>query len=196
MIKVYNRQTRQIEEVKHFGKVGLSIIYKSKFLTNVMTSKPISKIYGFYNKLGISKFKIKKFIKDNNIDISLFEEKKYRNYNEFFTRKYKKLTFDKTGFVSPCDAKLLVYKIDSDLKVKVKNITYSIQELINNQFEEYKNGYMFIYRLSVDDCHRYYHMLFDMLLHSSQRELILLQHLKPLTFLSFQYHILYPQEYK
>lgn len=158
MTQVYNRKTNRIEEVKHFGQKSLSVIYSSKLLTNIATNKIISKIYGLYNRSILSKHKIKSFIKDNNIDMSLYKDKKYRSFNEFFIREYKTITFNKKDFISPCDSKLLVYKIDKNLKVKVKNFEYTVEELLNKNIDDLKDSYMFIYRLSVDDCHRYYYL--------------------------------------
>ena len=158
MTQVYNRKTNRIEEVKHFGQKSLSVIYSSKLLTNIATNKIISKIYGLYNRSILSKHKIKSFIKDNNIDMSLYKDKKYRSFNEFFIREYKTITFNKKDFISPCDSKLLVYKIDKNLKVKVKNFEYTVEELLNENISNLKDSYMFIYRLSVDDCHRYYYL--------------------------------------
>ncbi len=162
MTKVYNRKTKQLEEVKHFGGSILNKIYKHKTIANIITSKHISKliskIYGFYDKSRISKYKINKFIKDNNIDMSLYEDIDYKNFNEFFIRKYKKINFNKKDFISPCDGKLLVYKISDNLKVKVKNNIYTVQELLNRNDDDFKDSYMFIYRLSVDNCHRFYYI--------------------------------------
>lgn len=157
MTKVYNRKLKRIEEVKHFGGNTLKKVYRNKLLTRIATSKFISKVYGIYNSSIFSKKKINKFIKENNIDLSLYEDKKYNNFNDFFIRKYKEINFSK-DFTSPCDAKLLVYKINDNLKVKVKDIEYSLEELFNDKLDEFKDSYMFIYRLSLDDCHRYYYI--------------------------------------
>ena len=157
MTKVYNRKTKKIEEVKDFGGKKLDVIYRYKFLTRILTSKFISKIYGFYNDLSISRNKTNKFIKDNNIDMSLYEEKDYKSFNDFFIRKYKTIEFA-NDFISPCDSKLLVYKITNDLEVKVKGITYKVDELLGSNDLDLKDSYMFIYRLSLDNCHRYYYI--------------------------------------
>ena len=158
MTKVYNRKTKKIEEIKHIAEKPLKKIYSSKFITNIATNKFISKVYGLYNKTFLSKYKIPKFIKNNNINMSLYEDKKYKSFNEFFIRKYKKLNFDEKDFISPCDAKLSVYKINKNMKVKVKNFTYTLEELLDTSEYNFSNAYMFIYRLSVDDCHRYYYI--------------------------------------
>ena len=157
MTKVYNRKLKRIEEVKHFGGNPLKKVYRNKLLTRIATSKFISKVYGIYNSSIFSKRKINKFIKENNIDLSLYEDKKYKSFNDFFIRKYKEINFS-NDFISPCDGKLLVYKVDENLKVKVKNFEYTVEELFNDKLDEFKDSYMFIYRLSLDDCHRYYYI--------------------------------------
>ena len=158
MTKVYNRKLKRIEEVKHFGGNKLNNIYKSKILTSIVTSKLISKIYGLYNSTKLSTRKINKFIEDNNIDMSLYEKKNYKSFNDFFVRKKKKILFDKKGFISPVDGKLLVYKLNKNSEVIVKDIKYTIKELFNEEIEDLNNSYMFIYRLSLDDYHRFHYI--------------------------------------
>ena len=157
MTKVYNRVTKKIEETKHFGGNTLNKIYQVPVLTKLITSKPISKIYGLYNSTRLSKHKINKFIKINNIDMTKYEKKDYKSFNDFFIRKLKKININKKGFISPCDAKLLIYKINNNLEIKVKNITYKINELVEEELD-YKNGYVFIYRLALDDYHRFHYI--------------------------------------
>ena len=158
MTKVYDRKLKRIVEVKHFGGNNLTKAYKNKFLARVISSKFSSWIYGFYNGLSISKSRINKFIKENNIDMSLYEDHEYKSFNDFFIRKYKNIKFDKKGFISPCDGKLLVYKINKDLKVKVKEQIYTVEELFDEHIDELDNSYMFVYRLSLDNCHRFYYI--------------------------------------
>ena len=156
MTKVYNRKTKKTEEVKHFGKNKLDKIYQIPILTKIATSKLISKIYGLYNSTKLSTKKIPKFIKENNIKMSLYEKKKYKSFNDFFIRKIKKIKIEK-GFISPVEGKLLVYKINNNLEVKIKNINYKIEELIDNSID-LKDGYIFIYRLALDNYHRFHYI--------------------------------------
>ena len=156
MTKVYNRKTKKTEEVKHFGKNKLDKIYQIPILTKIATSKLISKIYGLYNSTKLSTKKIPKFIKENNIKMSLYEKKEYKSFNDFFIRKIKKIKIEK-GFISPVEGKLLVYKINNNLEVKIKNINYKIEELIDNSID-LKDGYIFIYRLALDNYHRFHYI--------------------------------------
>lgn len=133
------------------GNLFLKLINKRYF----------SQIVGSFMNTKLSITLIKKFIKNNNIDMSDYEETKYNSFNEFFTRKIKinKRIIDnnKDSLISPADSKLLVYKISDDLKVNIKGLDYSITELFkdNTIIQEYKNGYILVFRLCVDDYHRY-----------------------------------------
>lgn len=157
MTKVYNRKTKKVEDVKHFGGNALDKIYQVPILTKLVTNKTISKIYGLYNTTRLSKHKINNFITTNNIDMTMYKKENYKSFNDFFIRKLKNITYEKKGFISPCNAKLLVYKINKDLEIKIKNITYKINELVDEKIN-YKNGYVFIYRLALDDYHRFHYI--------------------------------------
>ncbi len=161
MTKAYNRTTKQIVEIKHVGEKPLKKIYNNKLLLKIATSKPISQIYGIYNKTKLSKLKINKFIKQNNIDMNLYENKNYKTFNEFFIRRLKEIKIEKEKniLISPCNSKLSAFKIKEDLKIKIKNIEYTLEELFDNEnLEQYKNGYVLIFRLAVDDYHRFHYI--------------------------------------
>ena len=51
----------------------------------------------------------------------------------------------------------MVYKITDDLKIKIKQSVYTLEELVLDKIdlEQYKNGNCLIFRLSMDDYHRY-----------------------------------------
>ena len=102
---------------------------------------------------SLSRKKIKKFINNNNIDMSEYISKENSSFNDFFIRKIKKekRVID-NGFISICDSKLSVYKIDSHLELDIKDRKYSIEELIGEK-KEYK--YALVFRLCVDDYHHY-----------------------------------------
>ena len=104
---------------------------------------------------------IEPFIIKNNIKIDEFEDKKYISFNDFFIRKYKKenmhINKEKNTLISPAESKLLVYNIEKDLKVKIKGSIYSLFEIVkDNEIEkEFIDGKILIFRLGVNDYHRY-----------------------------------------
>ena len=92
----------------------------------ILTRPWVSKLGGAFLSSPISKCLIKGFIKNNHIDMSEYEEKNYKSYNEFFSRKIKegKRPFpeDKNILGSPCDCKVSVYPIEENTSFVVKNM--------------------------------------------------------------------------
>ncbi len=159
MTKVYDRKLKEVIEIKYYGGNILDTIYKHKILTKIVTWKPLSTIYGSISDKNNSKKRIDKFIKENDIDMSLYEDKEYETFNDFFIRKKKKYNISKEGLISPVDGKLLAYKISNTNEVVVKDIKYTLKELFNNEdLEYYKDGYMLVYRLSIDNYHRFHYI--------------------------------------
>ncbi len=158
MTKLYNRKTKSYVETEQYGNNALIKLYRNKFLLSIATSKIVSDIYGLFTKTKVSKIMIKKFIKANNIDMTRFKKEKYNSFNDFFIRNLNKINIDKNNnhLISPCDSKLIAYKIDNNLNVNIKGIKYTIDELFDHEhLEKYENGYMLVFRLSVDDYHRF-----------------------------------------
>ena len=121
----------------------------------------VSKLGGAFLSSPISKCLIKGFVKNNHIDMSEYEKKNYKSYNEFFSRKIKegKRLFpeDKTILGSPCDCKVSVYPIEEKTSFVVKDTRYTLDSLIRNRkiARHFQGGYAVILRLTVDDYHRY-----------------------------------------
>ena len=141
----------------------LNFLYDNLFgriLLKLLTCKFVSTLIGIHMNSKLSIPKIKKYIKENNIDISIYENKKYISYNDFFTRKIilsnRPINKNKNILISPCDAKISVYKINKDLTLKIKDSYYDINSLVNNNIiNEYIDGQACIFRLSTDNYHRY-----------------------------------------
>lgn len=135
--------------------------FSGRILLKVLTAPIISKIAGEFMDSPLSVPLIKNFIKNHNIDTSQYVMKKFRSYNEFFTRRIKPesrpIDYCARHLISPCDAKLSVYRINSNSIFKIKNSLYRVSDLLANDFmaRRYDGGYCFIYRLEVDDYHRY-----------------------------------------
>ena len=141
-----------------------AFVYRNKFgriILKILICKPISKIVGAFLNSPMSKPMIKKFVKNNNIDLSLYENENYSCYNDFFTRKIKLenrvMVDDKNAFISPADSRLLVLDINDNLKFKIKNGYYSLETLLDDKklADEFSGGKLLIFRLCVDDYHRY-----------------------------------------
>lgn len=147
---------------------GLSFLYNTKagriILWPLASNKFVSNLAGWLLNRKISCIGIKPFIRKNNIKIEDYEKKRYNSFNDFFIRKIKpekrEIIMNDDVFISPCDSKLTVYKIDDKTTFKVKNTIYDVFSLTRNKeiSNEFKGGYALVFRLSPTDYHRYYYI--------------------------------------
>ena len=169
MTKFYNRKTEEYEIELVAGENYINWIYSSplgmKLLELFVKKKIASKIFGYYCDKATSKLKIKRFVKEFNIDMTSFEipEKGFNNFNEFFYRKLKKdkihIASDENSFISPCDGKILAYEnIDIKMLIQIKGMTYSLAELLGDDSiaSNYAEGSCLIVRLSPANYHRFH----------------------------------------
>lgn len=155
---------RKSKEIIEFKENNINhFLYNTKIgrmLLKIIVLPCFSKIAGKYFDSRISKFKINSFIRKNQIDMSEYYTKDYKSFNDFFTRtiksKCRKIIEIPSVLISPCDAKLSVYKLSDNLELNIKNSIYKINDLIDSNItDNYKNGYAMVFRLCVDDYHRY-----------------------------------------
>lgn len=132
-----------------------------RIILKFLVMPAVSKTAGAFMDSPLSVPLIKKFIKKHNLDTSDYIMRRFRSYNEFFTRKVKPekrpVDYRSDHLISPCDSKLSVYRIQKNSIFKIKDSLYKISDLLANEFlaRRYDGGYCFIYRLEVDDYHRY-----------------------------------------
>lgn len=132
-----------------------------RILIRPLINPMVSKIGGKVLSLSISCCIVKPFIKLNHIDISDCENKKYTSFNDFFTRKLidgaRRVCEDANSVIAPCDGRLTVYPITDDGLFTVKHTGYSLKELLKSEklAKRYQGGTLWMYRLCVDDYHRY-----------------------------------------
>lgn len=132
-----------------------------RIILKILTKPFVSKLGGLYMNSKLSKLMIKSFIRKNNINMDEYEIETYNCYNDFFTRRIKKdkrpISINCEDFISPCDSKLTVYKINESSLFNIKDSFYSIKDLIGNNeiYKDYIGGMCLIFRLAVDDYHRY-----------------------------------------
>ena len=109
----------------------------------------------------VSALFVKGFIKSNGIDMSDYEDRKFRSFNEFLTRGLKDgarpVSDGEDDFISPADARLSVYDITPERYFTVKGVDYTIADLLENKelAERFDGGKCLIFRLAVDNYHRY-----------------------------------------
>lgn len=133
------------------GRIILSKLVKPWFsnISEFVLNSPCSRIF------------VPLFIKRNNIDMNEYEKRTYHSFNDFFIRKIKKgrrvIDYKPDHLIAPCDGKLSVYQINKDSCFIVKDTPYTLRSLLRNKklADHYENGTLLIFRLTVDDYHRY-----------------------------------------
>lgn len=142
----------------------LSLLYGNilgRMLLKPLTAPCISRLAGAVLSTKASCVLIRPFIRKNKIDMTQFEAVKYQSYNEFFVRKIKPsmrpIDSNPLHLMSPCDSKLTVLPITKTGRFRLKQTDYTVASLLKNKqlASGYEGGYALIFRLTVDDYHRY-----------------------------------------
>ena len=158
-----HRDGRVIDQPNGQDKL-LARLYGNAFgraLLRPLVSPVVSKIAGAFLSTRLSCFLIKPFIRKNGIDMEQYEPVAYRSYNEFFSRQIRPekrpIDMDPRHLIAPCDSKLTVMKITPDSRFSLKHTEYTVASLLKNEelAGRYSGGYAMIFRLTVDDYHRY-----------------------------------------
>ena len=161
---VYDRKTGTCYSDVQYGGGFLKKLYGTafgRFVMPLVLSKPVSKIGGLYTDTWLSRMHIPKFIRKNNINMEEYEDRKFRSLNDFFTRRIrdgKRPVAEGDGvFVSPADSKLSIYPISSEKRILIKGNEYTLEDLVGSGMDltDFAEGKCLVFRLSVDDYHRY-----------------------------------------
>ena len=84
-----------------------------------------------------------------------------RCVNDFFRRRIRKdlrpVSETADELVAPCDGLLRVLRIDRGTVIEVKQSAFSIRGMLRDRrlAETFEGGYCLVYRLCVDNYHRY-----------------------------------------
>ncbi|MBR6796324.1 MAG: phosphatidylserine decarboxylase [Clostridia bacterium] len=142
----------------------LRFLYKTtsgRVVLKVLTRPLVSKTAGKFLDSRLSKFAAKSAMKKRRIVADQLEKTNFRSYNEFFTRKLKQgardIDYTPTALISPCDSKLSVYDINEGSTFTIKDSSYTVEDLLGGDpiAKEFYGGKCLIFRLAVDDYHRY-----------------------------------------
>lgn len=161
MIKTRSGKTIITNEKQNSLLKSLYGTLGGRCLLKLLTAPVVSKAAGAFMDSPLSKPLIRRFIRTSGIDTSQYVMYDFRSYNDFFTRTVREgcrpVDTVPEHLISPCDSKLTAYKIDGGSLFRIKDSYYSIADLLKNRrlAEKYKDGYCLIFRLEVDDYHRY-----------------------------------------
>lgn len=132
-----------------------------RFFISLLIRPCVSKVGGRLLSTKLSGKIVPSFCKSNHIDLSIYDKQEFDSYNDFFTRKLledkQEIDYNPTHLVSPCYSKLSVYPIAKNMSFKVKNTRYTLARLLRSKklASKYEGGVVCIFRLTVDDYHRY-----------------------------------------
>lgn len=121
----------------------------------------VSRLSGKFLDSKVSCVLIPRFIQKHSIQMEDYVQKNYVSFNDFFKRKlkYGARDVEKNSdlLISPCDSRLSVYRIDDKSTFSIKRTTYTAASLLKNKrlAKSYAGGYLWIFRLCVEDYHRY-----------------------------------------
>lgn len=150
--------------MEHENSGILKFLYHTicgRMVLKLLTCRGISKIGGIYMSSRLSKIHIEGFIKKNHIDMKEYEQTEYGCFNDCFTRKVKEngrvIDMSSDALISPCDGKLSAYHISEHSDFYIKGSYYRVSDLIQGSktAPDYQNGVCLVYRLCVDNYHRY-----------------------------------------
>ena len=143
---------------------ALKFLYENAFgriLLKAFSAPWVSKAVGSYMNSGLSKPIIKRFIRKNGIDMTLFEDEAYSCFNDFFVRRIKPelrpVDPDPASLVCPCDGLLSVYRLNGDTVMPVKQSRYTLSSLLGDDGKaaEFSGGTALVFRLCPTHYHRY-----------------------------------------
>ncbi len=163
MSLVVDRKGNIVEKESSQDRIlkGLYGTVPGRFLLKLLVSPAVSKLTGAFLDSGLSRALISGFVRRHSIDMAQCESREYRSYNDFFTRKLAKgaRTLDACpgALVSPCDSRVSVYPIDGESSFSIKNTRYTVDSLLRSHrlAAEFMGGYVWVFRLCVEDYHRY-----------------------------------------
>ncbi len=163
-MKIYDRRTGKYIESAQYGQSKLEFLYGNAFgriILKIVISPVTSRFYGWLKRQRSTVKDIKPFIEEYGIDMNDFEDREYVSFADFFTRKIREgarpVCREPHSFISPADSKLLVYRISEDLMMEIKGRSYTVSELVGGREDvsSFNGGYALVFRLSMDDYHRY-----------------------------------------
>ena len=164
-MRIWDRSKQSYVEEVEYEKEKLIFLYQT-LLGRILLFLIFSRRW--YSKLEANKQSsprslklVDAFIDKYKVDMSPYDQSTFMCFRDFFLRKraYEMITKD-NELIAIADARLAVYSINEDLTLSIKKSIYTLQELIEDEkiIHEYAGGYCLIYRLAVEDYHRYVYL--------------------------------------
>lgn len=142
----------------------LSFLYGNpvgRLLLKPLVHPLVSTTVGSLLNSRLSKVVIPSFINKHGIQLNDYQPQKYPSFNAFFkrdvTKKARPFPTEPHQLVAPCDGKVTVFPIIGDARFDIKEVSYSLAELLNSSTlaAAFQGGDLLIIRLTPDDYHHF-----------------------------------------
>ena len=160
---IYDRKEKCVKDPGEYRQGLASFMYETvvgRILLRVAVSPWVSKLWGVYQSSRLSRRSIRPFVEKNGVQVTEEQLKSFRSFNDFFTRKKEVVAQQEEPEVllSPADSKMSYFPITEGLQLKIKSSTYELEEVLQDPAlaQAYRGGTCIIFRLAVDDYHRYH----------------------------------------
>lgn len=161
----------------------LKFLYETAFgrlILKGLTAPGLSRAVGHFLDTKLSCIFIGPFVRNNGINLDDYYSDNFTCFNDCFCRRVKEdrrpVDMDPSVLVAPCDGLLSAYVITDGLVVPVKQSRYSIADLLGGGLDapeasgaadsseaarklaaEFDGGLCLVFRLCVDNYHRYHY---------------------------------------
>ena len=136
----------------------LTFLYGTVFgrgIVSVLVRPWVSNLAGKLMDSRISALAIKPFLRKSHIDMNEYEQRKFRSFNDFFTRRNREgkrpVDMEPGHLIAPCDSKLSVYPITAESRFCIKHTEYTLESLLKDKAlaERYEGGTFLLFRLTM-----------------------------------------------
>ena len=163
MVKVYQRRTGQILEAIEYKAGLLGKLYGTawgRFLLPILTQPSLSYLLTLKDYTPFSRKKIAAFVENYQLNLTDYEDGPFSSFAAFFKRKIKlglRPVCPDSQVLAVADAKLEAFTISQDLQLTIKGQTYRLADLLLDEelAQLFSGGTALVYRLGVEDLHRY-----------------------------------------
>jgi phosphatidylserine decarboxylase len=138
------------------GRLATDLIFRQKWS---------SQIYGWFHKQAVSRWKIKRFVK--NMKVSLDESVRpigdFKCFNDFFIREIdlskRSVNLDPLVCIAPVDGKVLAFTgVEPETTFRIKRSLFNLRKFLCNDSltKRFTNGSMVVCRLCLTDYHHFH----------------------------------------
>lgn len=143
---------------------GLRFLYHTspgRALLKPLTARGLSGLVGRFLDSRLSRPLIAPFVRRHGVRLSDYRRDDYACFNDFFCREIRPelrpIPDDPSLLIAPCDGRLSAFRLEGDTVLTVKRSRYTLDELLGGDpiAARYRGGLCLVFRLCVDDYHRY-----------------------------------------